>query len=70
LPDVWASHSTDESSRYAVMSVTAYAVIVGALFLVFAAGSIERLVDAVKAARAALRHVRKMRLRMATVRHV
>lgn len=61
LPDVWASHSNDENARYAVMSVTAYAVIVGALFLIFVAGAVERLSDAVKAARTAFRHLRKMR---------
>jgi len=61
LPDVWADHSNDDNARYAVMSVTAYALIVGALFLVFVAGSIARLADAASAARKALRHLRKMR---------
>ena len=61
LPDVWASHSSNENARFAIMSVTAYAVIVGALFLIFAAGAIERLSDAVIAARTALRHLRKIR---------
>jgi len=60
LPDVWVSHSNDENARYAVMSVTAYAVIIGALFLIFTAGAIERLLDAVKAARLAFRHLRKL----------
>ncbi|MFM0152227.1 hypothetical protein PQR05_09490 [Paraburkholderia sediminicola] len=61
LPDVWATHSNDENTRYAVMSVTAYALIVGALFLVFIAGSIARLSDAVIAARTAVRHLREIR---------
>jgi hypothetical protein len=61
LPDVWASHSNDENARFAVMSVTTYAVIVGALFLIFVAGAAERLSDAAIAARTALRHIRKMR---------
>ncbi|MGF6760019.1 ABC-type Na+ efflux pump permease subunit [Paraburkholderia sp. GAS33] len=60
LPDVWASHSNDENARFAVMSVTAYAVIIGALFLIFTAGAIERLSDAVRAARTTLRHLQKM----------
>ncbi|MFM0041036.1 hypothetical protein [Paraburkholderia sediminicola] len=61
LPDVWATHSNDENTRYAVMSVTAYALIIGALFLVFIAGSIARLSDAVIAARTAVRHLREIR---------
>ncbi|MFM0730529.1 hypothetical protein PQQ52_08555 [Paraburkholderia sediminicola] len=61
LPDVWATHSDDESTRYAIMSVTAYALIVGVLFLVFIAGSIARLSDALIAARTAVRHLREMR---------
>ncbi|MFM0299155.1 hypothetical protein PQQ99_03360 [Paraburkholderia sediminicola] len=61
LPDVWATHSNDENTRYAIMSVTAYALIVGALFLVFIAGSIARLSDAVIAARTAVRHLREIR---------
>jgi hypothetical protein len=61
LPDVWAAHSDDENTRYAVMSVTAYALIVGVLFLVFTAGSIARLAGAVIAARTAIRHLREMR---------
>jgi hypothetical protein len=43
------------------MSVTAYALLVGALFLVFIAGSIARLSDAVIAARTAVRHLREIR---------
>ncbi|MGF6770005.1 hypothetical protein P3T18_002484 [Paraburkholderia sp. GAS199] len=57
LPDVWAMHSDEASSRYAIMSVTAYALIVGALFLVFAAGAIERLFDAMRALRILARHL-------------
>lgn len=57
LPDVWASHSNDDNSRYAIMSITAYALIVGVLFLVFAANAIARLSDAVTATRVALRHL-------------
>lgn len=60
LPDVWAMHSNDENSRYAVMSVTAYALIVGALFLIFVAGSVDRLCDAARVARAALKHLREI----------
>jgi hypothetical protein len=48
LPDVWASHSNNDNSRYAVMSVTAYALIVGVLFLVFAASAIAGLFDALR----------------------
>lgn len=61
LPDVWATHSNDENSRYAVMSVTAYALIVGVLFLIFTAGAIERISDSVIAARKTVKHVREMR---------
>jgi hypothetical protein len=58
LPDVWAMHSNETSSRYAVMSVTAYALIIGVLFLMFTAGSIERLFDALIVARRAYRYLR------------
>lgn len=61
LPDVWAMHNNDDSSRYAVMSVTAYALIAGVLFLVFTAGSIERMHDALIVARHALRYLRGTR---------
>lgn len=61
LPDVWAMHNNEASSRYAVMSVTAYALIAGVLFLVFTAGSIERLHDALIVARRALRYLRGTR---------
>jgi hypothetical protein len=61
LPDVWAVHSHDETSRYAVMAVTAFALIDGAMFLIFAAGSVARLSDALMAARTAVRHLRQLR---------
>jgi hypothetical protein len=61
LPDVWAMHSNETSSRYAVMSVTAYALIIGVLFLMFTAGSIERLFDALIVARRAYRYLRETR---------
>jgi hypothetical protein len=61
LPDVWAMHSNDLNGRYAVMSVTAYALIVGVLFLVFVAGSVERLCGAIKLARVAIGLLRETR---------
>lgn len=60
LPDLWADHMNDENSRYAIMSVTAYALILGVLFLVFAAGAIEWLYGAARAARSTVRHLRRM----------
>ncbi|WP_186310605.1 hypothetical protein [Paraburkholderia sp. BCC1886] len=60
LPDLWADHMNDENSRYAIMSVTAYALILGVLFLVFAAGAIEWLYGAARAARSTVRQLRRM----------
>ncbi|RFU47673.1 hypothetical protein [Paraburkholderia sp. DHOC27] len=61
LPDVWANHINDENSRYVIMSVTVYALILGALFMIFAAGAIARLAYAVIAARTLFVHLRENR---------